>query len=318
MTPKPETFAALIKPVALDEFFARYWEEKPLLIERDDSTFYEGLIGNDDLEAILSRKDARYPAVRLAKGGGFYPPEVYTQNFKYGDEAFAGIVDVDRVQAEYRSGATVVLPMLHRSWPPVAKLCEVLEGYLDHAVHANAYLTPAGVQGFAPHFDGHDAFVLQIAGRKHWRVYPPVQLLPNRGQPLSLPHYITPPPILELTLNPGDLLYLPRGYVHSAATSDSHSAHVTIGVTVYTWIELATELLLASRSKLGFRKALPPGFAGQPNRRAALKEGLKQILDQLRDETDQEAIIEKFTTRVRAARMNIDKYFDSGSTSARE
>lgn len=35
------------------------------------------------------------------------------------------------------------------------------------------YLTPAGTQGFAPHYDDIEAFVVQLEGKKHWRVYNP-------------------------------------------------------------------------------------------------------------------------------------------------
>ena len=38
-------------------------------------------------------------------------------------------------------------------------------------VGSNAYLTPAGAQGFAPHYDDIEAFVLQVEGRKRWRLY---------------------------------------------------------------------------------------------------------------------------------------------------
>ena len=36
-----------------------------------------------------------------------------------------------------------------------------------------SYLTPPGSQGFAPHYDDIEAFVVQLEGRKHWRLYNP-------------------------------------------------------------------------------------------------------------------------------------------------
>ena len=36
-----------------------------------------------------------------------------------------------------------------------------------------SYLTPAGTQGFAPHSDDIEAFVLQLEGKKHWKLYSP-------------------------------------------------------------------------------------------------------------------------------------------------
>jgi len=38
-------------------------------------------------------------------------------------------------------------------------------------VGANVYLTPAGTQGFAPHFDDVEVFMLQLEGKKRWRLY---------------------------------------------------------------------------------------------------------------------------------------------------
>ena len=41
-------------------------------------------------------------------------------------------------------------------------------------VQINAYITPPQNRGFAAHYDVHDVFVLQIAGRKTWRIHEPV------------------------------------------------------------------------------------------------------------------------------------------------
>ena len=45
------------------------------------------------------------------------------------------------------------------------------------------YLTPPGTQGFAPHYDDIEAFVLQLEGKKHWKVYQPIV---NKTDPNNL------------------------------------------------------------------------------------------------------------------------------------
>lgn len=65
-------FARLIQPFTPDDFFGEYWEKKPLLLKRGDSGYYENLISFQDMENIISRTDARYPAIKLVKKGNSY------------------------------------------------------------------------------------------------------------------------------------------------------------------------------------------------------------------------------------------------------
>jgi len=296
--------AFLIDPLPPDNFFAGYWEQKPYHCRRGVEPYYQNILGAKDLEKIIASADLRYPALQLARNGSYLPAEAYTRNIKHGSEFFNGVPDIERVLAEYRSGATIVLPACQRSWPSLNGLCTALEDYFDHPVHANAYLTPGNSTGFTPHYDTHEVFVLQIGGRKHWRVYNPPLPLPHRSQPFNPGSYKLPPaPHFQFDLSPGDLLYLPRGFVHTAATSEGYSAHLTIGVTVYTWFELVLELLSAGRDLEGFRKALPAGFAARENLRAMLQEGLLERLDELRQHSDCASLVDSFTHRVRSARF---------------
>jgi ribosomal protein L16 Arg81 hydroxylase len=299
--PKSVGLAGLIAPILPEDFIREHWERKPLHIARRDAHYYEWLLTNENLEAIISSTDLRYPAIQLAKNGAYLAAEVYTRNIKHGSEFFNGVPDIAQIQSEYRSGATVVLPALHRTWTPLRELCETLENEFSHPVHANAYLTPGDSPGFTPHYDTHEVFVLQVAGSKRWRLFEPPLKLPHRTQPFAPTAYVPPAPILELELRQGDLLYVPRGYVHAAHTSQTHSAHVTVGMTVYTWVELFSEMVASSKELAEFRTALPPRFTSDESIKRTLKDGLMQRFEQLRANCDADRVVDDFLQRVRSS-----------------
>jgi len=296
-------FERLLRPVGVEAFFSNYWEKKHLVVRRAAPDYYRSLLTADDLEALISHSDARYPAIRLAKGGGYFAPEVYTRNVKHGDESFEGVPDVQRISDEYRQGATVALPAIHRTWPPLALLCDALQAQLDHAVHANVYITPGNAKGFTPHYDVHEVFVLQIAGRKRWHLYEPVIPLPHRMQPFRPELFTGQAPMAEVDLDAGDLLYLPRGVLHSTTTAESFSAHVTVGISVYTWADLLKELLSSAIDDEAMRHALPPGFATQSELRSLLKRKMREMGDSLYSKSDPDKLIDAFTGRVRATQV---------------
>ena len=91
----------------------------------------------------------------------------------------------DKVLAALADGSTLVLQGLHRTWPPLVDFGARLADELGHPVQINAYITPPQNQGFAPHHDVHDVFVLQVSGRKHWTVHPPVVDDPLGNQPFD-------------------------------------------------------------------------------------------------------------------------------------
>jgi hypothetical protein len=169
---------------------------------------------------------------------------------------------VPRVIAEVDAGATVVLQGLHLMRQPLAAYCRELESRLGHPVQANAYLTPRRSQGLPVHHDTHDVFVLQVAGTKRWLVYDPVLELPLRDQRYT-PELGPPgPTVLDVVLEAGDTLYLPRGWLHEALTSEDDSLHLTIGVNVVTWLEAFRAALERCTDEVAFRRSVPDDGAG--------------------------------------------------------
>lgn len=117
------------------------------------------------------------------------------------------------------------------------------------------YATPDG-KGTAAHFDQNINFVLQIKGTKHWKVAPNSHLKSpmtrhTMGQPVDpeMMTYLNGPMPTEMPsdaedfeLNPGSLLYVPRGYWHSTeAQGDALALNFTF--TAPTWVDLLTAAL---------------------------------------------------------------------------
>jgi hypothetical protein len=169
------------------------------------------------------------------------------------------IADAGKVLDLFASGATVVLQALHRWWPPVARFCRELEAALTHPVQANAYLTPAGATGLAPHHDTHDVFVLQVAGTKSWLVREPAVTDPLAHHRSDHDEAAARPVLFEADLGPGDALYLPRGFVHSATAQEGASLHLTIGVLALTVADAVRALVDEALEDPAFRASLPAG-----------------------------------------------------------
>ena len=177
--------------------------------------------------------------------------------------------------AEFEEGATIVLQALHMNWPPLAGFCRTLESELGHPVQANAYFTPRSAQGLPVHHDTHDVFSLQVAGEKRWLVYEPALELPLKNQRYNAETMGEPgAPVLDVTLQAGDTLYLPRGWLHEAKTSETDSLHITVGVNVYTWMDAFRAAVEACSSDVGFRRTPE----GEPD------ELLERLAEQLRPE----------------------------------
>jgi len=250
--------ARCIEPVEASRFLDEYWETKPLLVPRDVEGRFLDLLSIGEVERRVADGGLRWPAFRVVKEGEKIVLADYAEDIPWSPKPFTGAARVERVAAEFEGGATIVLQALQLQHPPLAAFCRELEAALGHPVQANAYYTPASAQGFAVHHDTHDVFCLQVEGEKRWLVYPPVLELPLKDQKY-VPEMGDPgDPVLDVTMRAGDMLYLPRGWLHQAMTSDAASLHLTIGVNVFTWRDAVREALdEAAREDVGLRRGVP-------------------------------------------------------------
>jgi len=86
----------------------------------------------------------------------------------------------------------------------------------------------------------------------------------------------------QVRLEPGDLLYLPRGYTHEAFTSECSSLHLTVGVNVYRWADLLHHALdNLTRQDARFRESVPPEAVTADDAPDGVRERFRELLRHL-------------------------------------
>ncbi len=251
--------------IPTDQFAADFWGTSALLspaasLPRD----FTDLLTPDAVDELLADRALRTPFIRMAKEGSVLAPSRYTAPGGFGADV-ADQVDSDKVLTEFAAGATIVLQGLHRTWSPLRDFARQLVTDIGHPVQINAYITPGSNRGFDPHYDTHDVFVLQISGEKRWVIHQPVHENPFTDEPWGqrsdeVAARAAEAPAIDTVLRPGDALYLPRGWIHSATALGGTTVHVTVGMSAFTRSDLARELVARAVRSDELRRSLPLGI----------------------------------------------------------
>jgi ribosomal protein L16 Arg81 hydroxylase len=273
MAINPFSFEELIFPIKPKVFFDEYWEKKFLLVNQRNGVGFKDFLTLKDVEHLLFSPPAyesTLPWVRFINNTKILNPQEYVSNK-------TGSLHKPKVIQGYNSGNTIAIIKLEERFEPLKKICIEFESVIGHPAVTEIFLTPPSSQGFKAHFDKFNVFVLQIEGKKHWKIYDmhvPYPLASNTnpyGERL-------PEPTCEFDLYPGDILYLPRGLVHEVSTTSDYSLHLTLGIDVFTWAHLLNEMI---KNEPEFRKALPIQSLLSENAEsidAGCLEGLKQVI----------------------------------------
>jgi hypothetical protein len=277
-----------------DTFAQVHWGVEPLLSRAADLPApFSDLLDEAAVDELISQRALRTPFLRVARNGTTLADRLFTAGGGTG-ATIADQVSDDKLLRLFADGATLVLQGLHRSWAPLMAFSQQLAADLGHPVQANAYVTPPQNTGFSDHYDVHDVFVLQVHGEKRWRIREPVRRSPLRDEVWTdrrdaVQQAALGAPLLEVTLSPGDCLYLPRGYLHAATALGGVSTHVTLGVHSWTGHHLAEDLATAAVRRAtedeAVRACLPVGFELTAGGLAAhvevVREAVKTAIDQI-------------------------------------
>ncbi|CAD7936011.1 unnamed protein product [Amoebophrya sp. A25] len=227
------------------DFFQKTWEKEPKFWKRGElggENFFPDYFTVDRFVKMIS------PDVRCYKNDD---PNVPSSG--------------DPVRA-YLSGCSLVHNQADRLDAKLLQFCQQLGSSFFAHVFCVYYLTPPEAQAVRAHSDDQDVFVLQVWGKKTWRLWAADPLLIyteemlGKQEPIPREKYMTSERYLQtVTVEAGDVLYLPRGVIHEAETGEESSLHFTITVPScdYCWAALLSHYLDQKRPSLAGEKSLP-------------------------------------------------------------
>jgi 50S ribosomal protein L16 3-hydroxylase len=208
------------------QFMRRHWQKKPFLI-RQAIPGVQPPASRAELFELAARDDVES---RLVSSGG---PKGWT--LRHGPFGRRQLPPLTRPGWTLLvQGLDLHLDAAHRlrnlfRFVPEARLDDVMVSYASDG------------GGVGPHTDSYDVFLLQVSGRRRWRVGRAQHPAWVEGMPVKLLANFQPTE--EWLLEPGDMLYLPPRWGHDGVAVGGDCMTCSIGFRTPTPTDLAREVL---------------------------------------------------------------------------
>lgn len=191
-----------LRGLDITDFLANYWQQRPLVIRQALPGFTD-LLDEHDLAGLSQDPDvdSRIISHQNKQWALHHGP------FDDFDEVCQGqwtllVQGVDR----YLQDASELMEAF--AFLPYWRMDDLMV----------SYAVPGA--GVGPHLDAYDVFLVQGQGRRHWQVGQPGEhdkVSPHPGLAQVAPFE----PVLDVVLEPGDILYIPPGWPHDGVTVEA-------------------------------------------------------------------------------------------------
>gem|GEM_PF-24318 len=222
---------ALLGGISPEQFMRQYWHKKPLLVRAAIPAFQLAKAAGKALDSPISAAELRV----LAGHPDSECRLIQRKPWKLSTGPFSS----KTIPSISKPDWTLLLQgadALH----PAAKTVLSWFRFIPDARLDDVMISIAGIGGgVGPHVDSYDVFLIQMSGRRRWRISSQGDLSLKPHLPLKiLAHFEATE---EWVLEPGDMLYLPPHIAHEGVSLDAGCQTWSVGFRAASYRELIQE-----------------------------------------------------------------------------
>jgi hypothetical protein len=253
----------LLQPISPEHFLGEYVGRKPLHIPASGDGAKASILTWPDFNRLLGQGSLWTSAhLRLMRNYVAVPPDQYCHPVATPQGEVLRPWP-QKVEVFLSAGASLIANDVLSIHEPLMRIGETLSRTFAASIGANIYCSFRGVQAFGTHFDNHDVIVIQTGGTKVWNLYAsradnPIENFPDDDATRRWFEQTRGALMQQVTMQPGDVLYLPRGWYHDALATDGPSLHVTFAITPLHGRTLLSLLNLEAMKNPAYRAFAPP------------------------------------------------------------
>jgi 50S ribosomal protein L16 3-hydroxylase len=265
---------ALFGGISPDQFMKRYWHKKPLLVRGAIPAFALSLENGEALGSPISPKELAAFAQDELVESRFVQSKPWSFN--------TGPFKKKDIPSSNRPNWTLLLQGMEAHHPAAANVLSWFR-FIPDARLDDLMISIAGIGGgVGPHFDSYDVFLIQMSGRRQWKISEQQDLSLSPDLPLKILKNFKAEK--EWVLEPGDMLYLPPHVAHDGVALDSDCQTWSVGFRSPSFKELLQEGLWRLAESLEDIPGLDEKFADPKQVATTSAEQLPvELIKQLKD-----------------------------------
>ncbi len=242
---------ALFGGISPDQFMKRYWHKRPLLVRGAIPAFRLSTQSGEPLESPIPTPDL----LKFALDDELESRLVQSKPWSFDSSPLTKRT----IPSIHKPNWTLLFQGMEAHHPAAAKILSWFR-FIPDARLDDLMISIAGIGGgVGPHFDSYDVFLIQMSGRRQWRISGQKDLSLNPNLPLKILQNFKPEK--NWILEPGDMLYLPPHIAHDGIALDAGCQTWSVGFRSPSFKELLQEGLWRLAESLEDIPALEGKFA---------------------------------------------------------